>query len=336
MSDHPESKRIPLRCSITGIVFGELIVSVSVPGSQPYISAFRESITYHPIFSLSLSKNLAVFRNTLERQLSGESQDDSLEVSFVSLLYKIGSLEIRNPHKPIIPTRNCALSNGHRLIHIVQRFIQKSFKPPVLVISSFHENENMKGIKDYLELLVDFLAAQDKKRDSFDEEERAIIQSSAIASIRRPERIAKKSLWRWCENFIIHSSYKPDVERLHYLFFAGKKEILSLKRDELSFLLTTLESILPLGTPLLTEVRKHCEAQLTTWENHFKDFWIVDTVAEMWAKTPLPEVKWTEDAARITVQPGEPKPVETDFPKRSAYIVALARWNLANSANRQD
>lgn len=323
---------VPLTCTLTGLTFGSINLD-PIPGRQPYCTAFRETILLHPIFSLPLPATVALLRNSLERHLEGKEVDDTLELSFLASLRGMHCLQIPEIHNPILPSRKNVLSNGHKLIAITRWHLSRpSFKFPKLVLSPINTNERLENIQDYLSLLVDLTVSADRKRESYDEEERAEIQARAVASIRRPEKIAKKSLWRWCENHILHSPFKPEAERLKTLFHATSKDVTRLDRDDLEFLLTTLESILPLGTPLLTEVRKHCEGLLNQWENHFKAFYIVDTVAEMWAKLPEDKPIWIEPEQVSESKELGPQPIEQDYPTRTSFIIAMAKWKLSNKS----
>jgi hypothetical protein len=322
-------RSIDLSCTITGIRFGTLIIHSEIQGAQPYVTKFQENLILHPIFSLSLPKALALFRNSLERSLEGKDIDDYLEVSFVALLKGMNCLTIPVVHNPIIPTRTNVHSNGHKLITIVKWHISRpSFVFPKLNLSTLNNNEKLENIQDYLTLLTDLIMSADRKKVVFDEEERANLQANAISSIRRPEKIAKKSLWRWCENHLAHSQWKSETIKLHRLFFATGKDVTRLDREDLEFLLNALEATLPLGTPLLHEVRKHCEGLLTQWEDHFKDFSVVDTVAAIWNAMPeatiLPSYK---PAVTIRVDASN-KPREEDYPTRASFIVAMARFKL--------
>jgi hypothetical protein len=320
---------VPLTCTLTGIAFGTISIQDDVPGRQPYCTGFKEATLLHPVFSLALPKRVALLRNSIERHLAGLEVDDRLELSFLATLHGMHCLKIPQVHNPILPTRTTTISNAHKLLTIANWHIARpSYKFPLLVLSPENTNEKLENIKDYLSLIVDLIEGFKRKKEIFDEEERAEIQARAISSIRRPEKIAKRTLWRWCENHIIHSTrLAPSIEKLKSLFFSTGKDITRLDRDDLEFLLTSLESILPLGTPLLTEVRKHCESMLTVWEDHYKAFYVVDTVAAMWASLPGDEI---EEKVHIPkeeiILTDEPRP--EDFSNRTQFIIARAKWQL--------
>lgn len=300
---------------------------LSTAGAVPYISNWKDTVAYHPLFSLSFTRLCnfaqAEWNRLAQIQDPRDSETINLRVAYLALLYELGSLRQEIAGIPPLHIVQSTLPGLHTLACWKNFLESKRFKFPEFILSDRNKNAGFENITEYLSLCFDIKEAYENKVSEAAEREkvrRAEAALSALGStwITPPN---KKILWHWVRANL-PALYAPDAEGwLATLFLGSDKTVLEFEKEDIQLAEEIIVSSCPAGTGIMHAVRARLTHLLKVWESE-KEAWEID-YASLEDK-PI----WVNEKKLPASHPGA-EPEEKEFDKRWQFLQAHAKWEIA-------
>lgn len=313
---------IPLICSRSGLRIGNFIPNTglygktSAEGMSPYVKGWKETTFMHPIFSISLSALYHRAESMYLLEKRGKQQYPALQkqLMFLALLHASDCI-IQTV--PCLPSEKTANSYFPNLLELIARKKDSTR----LQLPKLHIWYGAAGemAKDPFSQISVWLSACTEVMEEYEHTIRtrqkvAKQQAAALAlkNIKRNlyEDLSIRKLWSWVSTQI------PEFEQNQWpemrdLFFASEKNISVWTIGEMEDLENILLTYCETGNSVSHEVFKRMN-QLKTWLTIYNDTF------EILIEDFHPELR------------GTPAPEPKNFQNRSSYLIAEAKWKLAN------
>lgn len=324
-----ETQTHSLICQYTGIQVAT-VTCIRVAGHIPYLDQWKHTQAIHPLFSLELKPLLqfatnawAHFCSLTPEETANESltarQEKILQVTALALLHSIAEVQQSTTWLPTIQEVSSCWSSLLPLAHWKNYLESQRFRFPALRIS---KNNKAIDLQAYLQTCWQVKKDYETRVREAVELEKLAAAEAALVGIRedlvRKAPRSKKLLWRW---FLAHipSRYARDTEGWMWELFDAETEaeISEFTIADIDLFEEIVLCEIPTGTSIshafldrIAHKRKLLETKFTTFE-----ILIPDAIT-----------KGKEDG---TIAVEEPRPEM--FQSRAQFLVAHARWKLANT-----
>lgn len=325
---------VPLVCSRTGITMGSL-ATIAVAGHMPLLGQWKDTQILHPFFSMKPVALLQFARNSWLRFCAlrpEEAADDAvvakqeqhLRVITLCMLHNL--TEVRQDI-PWLPEFKDVVSNWTALMSICywKAYLDSErFRFPQIRISKLERDVDLRSFlqlcfkckKDY-ETNVNERAEEAKKKIA----EQAM--RGIIDDIAGKKPLSIKLLWRWFEANM-PGRYKKDIDTWMWeLFSATEKDITDFTIRDIELFEEIFLTECPTGSSISHAFLEVLRGKHALISQHFETYEILipNSIAEqvasgeIAASGPMPELK--------------------DYPNKVAWMVAKAKWNLAQVDSRK-
>lgn len=325
----PKKQVHPLICSRTGLTVGAITVE-RVAGHVPFLSQWRDTQVLHPLFSLEPIPLIKFSRNLWDHfcSLSPEEaanvgltdkQELLLRISSLAMLHHLSDVEQSTVW---IPTLAEVSNNWNSLLQLSywKNYLEsKRFRFPALRISKFNKGIDLTGyIQDCWAVKKDY---ENKVREAV-EIEKAKSAESALKVLRddlagKAPR-SKKLLWRW---FLAHipSRYDRDTNGWMWDLFDAETEteISEFTMADIDLFEQIVLAEVELGSSISHAFLQRLAQKRTLLEqkHHTYEILVPDMIVAGVADGSISETE----------------PLLADFPTKTKWIIAHAKWKLAHT-----
>lgn len=320
--------RHTLHCNYTGVALGVLDLTMTA-GHVPYMSHWNEMVCHHALFSLGqyhLCKHMTREWERLSFLIANEEATEhetlNLQIGFVALLHSLESIS-RDRGVIGLPSILTVQTNLKSLIGLCywQNYLaSKKFSFPELHISKLNDNAALESIKDYLRCCWEQKERYEKNIDDVMELERSKVAQRAILAIRENwiKPAGKKLLWQYCLGYL-QGQWAADAQGwMRTLFLGTSNNAINFDYDEIELMEDIIFSNVPGDNAVVNHsVRERINQIKQDWKNHYDAFQIEENEQEFIEGLKI------EQAAT-------PEPLLSEFPNKVMYLVARAKWQLAN------
>ena len=325
---------VPLVCSRTGITMGSL-ATIAVAGHMPLLGQWKNTQILHPFFSMGPVALLQFARNSWLRFCAlkpEEATDDSIvakqeqHLRVITLCMLHNLTEVRQDI-PWLPEFKDVVANWTALMSICywKAYLDSErFKFPQIRISKLERDVDLRS---FLQLCFKCKKDYETNVNEKIEEEKLRIAEKAMKGIvdevagKKPRSI--KLLWRWFEaNMPVR--YKKDLEGWMWdLFSATEHDILDFTVRDIELFEEIFLTEVPTGSTVSHAFLDVLRGKHALISQHFETYEIMipNSIAE--------QVASGEIAAT------GPRPVLADYPSKVSWMVACAKWNLAQKDSRK-
>ncbi len=198
----PTTHSYTIRCARTGVTIATMDLLMQA-GKVPYLSNWKDSIAYHPLFSLETAQLLswtrknwnALFRETSDRATA--LQKEQFCIAFVAVMHSLGSIK---QEVPILPDFDTVNKNMQRLLELAYWFYHldsKRFRFPTLRINRLNQNFHLHDVGTYFDICDSARQDWETSKDAKEEEAKLEAARKAEKSVRgsHVKAISKKALW---------------------------------------------------------------------------------------------------------------------------------------------
>lgn len=325
---------LPLVCKHTGITVGSL-ATIAVAGHVPLLGQWKDTQILHPFFSLGPVALLQFARNSWLRfcalrpeetadELVVSKQEQQLRVITLCMLHNL--TEVRQDI-PWMPEFKDVVANWTGLMSICywKAYLDSErFKFPQLRISKLERDVDLRS---FLQLCFKCKKDYETNVNEKIEEEKLRIAEKAMKGIvdevagKKPLSI--KLLWRWFQANM-PARYKKDLEGWMWeLFSATEKDILDFTVRDIELFEEIFLTEVPTGSTVSHAFLDVLRGKHALISQHFETYEIMipNSIAE--------QVASGEIAAT------GPRPILSDYPSKVAWMVACAKWDLAQKDGRK-
>lgn len=315
--------KIPLICKRSGIPLGNFVPSVGLAVATPYVVAWRESSYVHPIFSLGLgaliTRSLACWQ--LEKSGTRQFPMQHKQLLFLAMLHASGCIK---QDVAGLPSAKIVETHFPRLIEMLSwkhETASDRVNFPKLHVWNGADRSD-KG-----NLFVNVPAWLDATEQCKEDYENVARERQKVAKVKAHELALKsirkqmygdvslKRLWNWYKVQVPQMVQETNIE-LEQLFFCEERQIHLWQLADIEALESIFLKYCETGTSVSFEFNKRLR-QLADFLATYNDtFEIVDEARERFAE-------YRDVAA----------PVRSAFPNNAAFLIASARWQLANKAS---
>lgn len=343
-SSFTEHQSHTLTCRYTGTVVAS-INCIKVAGHVPYLSHWKEQQAIHPLFSLELKPLLkfaahawAHFCSLTPEEAANTKQiarqEQILQITALAILHKISDIQQTTVWVPSIVSVSNNWNSLIPLAHWKNLLDSKRFKFPVLrisknnVASTEHRASADSTSQAAIDLTSYLTTCWEAKKDyesrikEAAEAEKARAADEALIEIRndlqRKAPRSKKLLWRW---FSAHlpSRYSRDMEGWMWDLFDAETEaeVCEFTMADIDLFEEIILCEIPTGSSVSHAFLDRLSHKRKLLETRFNTFEIL-----------IPEAVAAEkEAGTIAAE----EPVLTAFPNKTAFLIAHAKWKLANT-----
>lgn len=318
---YTEKAKLPLKCSISGLFLGEFIASQGLALATPYVTAWKQTVFVHPIFSMKLGELLHRAQACWELEKSGTKQFPMLhkQLLFLAMLHASGCIRQETPG---LPAPRIVETHFSRLIEMLSwkhETASDRVHFPKLHIWKGAAKESEYSLFSGVEVWLTACEVCKEEYESVSRERMAKVKAKAkelaLKNIRSAmyKDISLKRLWNWVTSQVPSSVVEnnPDLEQL---FFTEESQIHLWTKEDIEALESLVLKYCELGNSVSYEVSRRIR-QLENWRAiYFDTFEIV------------------VDSEKFAEHRGQQEPRIEDFPTKAAFLVARARWSLANKA----
>lgn len=346
----PETKSLTLYCQRTGVAIASMQL-MQQAGKLPYLSNWKDSQAFHPLFSLSQSHLLAwtrknwnyLFRNTIDR--ASDLQKQQFQISFVAILH---TLRCVDQQVPTLPSFDVVQTNMQRLLELAYWYNyldSQRFKFPTLRISKTNGNHALDDIGVYFDIC-------DSVRKDWETSKDALLEDVKLEAARRAEKavagshvraVSKKQLWNWFlaslssnnSKKYSHPEWLEWKEDAAKLWFASENGQLSFSADDVDTIEEVFITECTLGTTVSHAFTRELSKIRENIINHNKIFEI-DWTATIGASggnvqrvdSAGNKIAGTSIEDNPPEKPGD-EPKLSGYSSRTDYIRAKAKWDVS-------
>jgi hypothetical protein len=343
----PETKSLTLYCQRTGVPIANMNL-IQQAGRMPFLSQWKDSQAFHPLFSLPQAQLLrwvrgnwnSIFRSSTLDHIT-DVQKQQFCISFMAILHSMNCVDQQSPALPDFHTVNVNMQRILELAYWYNYLDSKRFKFPTLRITKLNSNTTLHDIAAYFDIC-------DSVRHDWETSKEAKLEDAKLEAARRAEKavrsshvraISKKALWNWflssmqAENSkkYMLEEWKEWKEDSAKLWFASENQQLQYSIDDVNSIEDVFITVCTLGTTVSHAFNTELNKIRTHISNHLKVFEID------WEATMKPAVvRTTNDgtvlSADVSLTPREhpgKEPQLNEYHSRSDYIRAHAKWDIA-------
>lgn len=325
---------IPLVCSRTGITMGQL-ATIAVAGHMPLLGQWKDTQILHPFFSMGPVALLQFARNSWLRFCAlkpEETIDDTVVAKQEQQLRAIALCMLHNLTEvrqdlPWMPDFKDVVTNWTALMSICywKAYLDSQrFKFPQIRISKLERDLDLRS---FLQLCFKCKKDYETNVNEAIEEEKIRIAERAMRGIvdevagKKPLSI--KLLWRWF-TLNMPSRYKKDLDGWMWeLFSATEKDILDFTVRDIELFEEIFLVECPTGSSISHAFLDVLRSKHALISQHFETYEIM-----------IPN-SIAEQVASGEIAASGPRPVLADYPSKVAWMVACAKWDLAQSSSRK-
>jgi hypothetical protein len=312
-----EKFHIKLVCQRTGLTLGSFYPKSTLAGLSPYVKAWKETVSFHPIFAANIYDLLHRAKSNFQLAKNGR-REWPMQQQQLMMLALLHAADVVIQDFPCLPSPRITATYLAEVLEVVSWKYEHGsdrLKFPKLHIWKGAAGELEKD--PFYPIPVWLRAARECIKDYNDtvrirvREAKKKAEELAIKQIRRNlyEDISLRRLWSWLTTQIPNSELiDGECERL---FFCAEKNIHVWTEQDIQDLEDLFLTHCETGNSVSYEVSRRIE-QLKHWLAVYNDTF------EILLDNPHPELT------------GTPAPEVRNFPNRAAWLVAKAKWDLAN------
>lgn len=343
----PEMKHMTIYCARTGVAIATMEL-LQQAGKLPYLSQWKDSQAFHPLFSLSQNQLLAwtrknwnyLFRNKTVDRVS-DVQKQQFQIAFLAILHTLNCIDQKIPALPDFHVVNTNMQRLLELAYWYNYLDSKRFRFPTLRINKLNGNSALHDIGAYFDVC-------DSVRHDWQSTKEAKLEDAKLEAAARAEKavrsshvraISKKALWNWFLSSLASSNSKKYMlpEWLEWkedsakLWFATENQQLSYSVDDVDTIEEVFIDTCTLGTTVSHAFTKELERIRNAIKSHNEVFEIDwSTIGQSNVQRVDAEGNKIETLADI-VGPDKPgdEPKLNEFNSRTDYIRAKAKWDIA-------
>jgi hypothetical protein len=343
----PETKHMTLYCARTGVAIATMDM-LQQAGRLPYLSQWKDSQAFHPLFSLSQNQLLAwtrknwnqLFRNKVLDQVSAV-QRQQFQIAFIAILHSLNCVDQQIPALPDFHVVNTNMQRLLELAYWYNYLDSKRFRFPTLRINKLNHNSALHDIGAYFDIC-------DSVRHDWETSRDAKLEDVKLEAARRAEKavrgshvraVSKKALWNWFLSSIASGNSKkyelPEwrewKEDSAKLWFASENQQLQYSLDDVDAIEEVFILECTLGTTVSHAFTNELNKIRNNISNHQKVFEIDWSVIGQSTTTRV-DAAGNRILSDVDVVgppvPGE-EPKINEFISRTDYIRAKAKWDIA-------
>lgn len=318
--------KIPLVCSRSGIKLGDFVPSVGLAVATPYVQSWKQNSFLHPIFSLPFSSLVSRAEACWQLEKTGTRHFpmQHKQLLFLAMLHASGCIK---QDVAGLPSPRIVEVHFPRLLDLLgwkHETNSERISFPKLHVWKGAAREEQDG--NVFANVPVWLDVCEVCKDEYENIARTRMKAArlkahdlAMKSIRRAmyADVSIKRLWGWFEAQVPQVILENNAD-LEQLFFTEEARISVWTIEDIEAIESLFLEYCETGTSVSYEFNKHLR-KLADWLRVYNDtFEIVDGTAERFAE-----------------HKGVPEPKPESFGNRAAFLVARARWQLANKGNEQ-
>lgn len=314
---------IPLICARSGVKLGKFVPASGMKPT-PYVHAWKTSTFLHPVFSLELPALISRASAAWQLEKAGIRQYPMLDkqLLFLAMLHSSNCIKQDTPGLPSAKVVEVCFPRLIELLGWKHDTASDRVSFPKLHIHKGRTDEGEFGLFSTVSSWLDLCEVckdeyENTARTRQKEAKRKAYELS-LKNIRRQmySDISLKRLWKWFETQVPQMILENNSD-LEQLWYSEESRIQVWTAEDIEALEGLFLRHCELGNSVSHEFNKRIQ-QLNEWLRIYNDtFEIVET-----EKVLFPE------------SVGIPEPKSEDFPgNRAGFLVARARWQLANKAS---
>lgn len=314
----------PLTCQRSGLLIGDFYPSSGLAKNTPYVAAWKQTTFLHPVFSMDL--RVLITRATacwqLEKAGIRQYPMRDKQLLFLAMLH---ASDLIKQDVAGLPSPRITETHFPRLIELLswkQDTGSSRISFPKLHVwkGAVREDEN-----NIFATVPAWLDVCEVCRDEYENTARERMKKAkqkaheaAMKSIRKSmySDISLKRLWNWVSSQVPQTTLEnnPDIEQL---FFCEEHQVHFWTKEDIGALETVFLKYCELGSSVSHEVNKRIQ-QLFEWLKVYEDTFTI-----------------VEDDSRFSEYRGTDAPKAEKYASRAAFLVAQAKWQLANKGSSQ-
>lgn len=319
---------IEMRCTRSGLVLGkffpntglynENVKGQSMEGMSPYVRDWKQTQSFHPIFSVSWVGLDSRISSCYQLEKAGKISYPmwQKQLHLLAMMYATDSIVQDVPALPSPKMTEAHFADVLALCQWKMNVASSRIAFPKLHVWKGAAGEFVGDLFQQLPVWIRLCKeVQDEWANAVRERSRLArkaAQDLAMKNIRKLayEDISLRKLWNWME-VQIPSKEHADWPEMKDLFFVKDSEIHLWTPSEIE----TLEEIFLEFCEVGNSVSHECGKRINAIRKMKRDY---DDTFEITKGEQFPELRGTK------------KPEKKDFPSLGAFYVAEAKWNLAN------
>ncbi len=345
----PESKSMTIYCQRTGVAIASMQL-LQQAGKLPYLSNWKDSQAFHPLFSLPQPQLLAwtrknwnfLFRNTVDR--ATDLQKQQFQIAFMAILHTLNCVDQKNPALPSFETVQVNMQRLLELAYWYNYLDSRRFKFPTLRISKLNDNLQLDDIRTYFDIC-------DSVRHDWETSKDARQEDAKLEAARRAEKavagshvkaVSKKQLWNWFlaslqannSKKYNHPEWMEWKEDAAKLWFSSENQQLTFSPDDVDTIEEVFITECTLGTTVSHAFTRELSRIRENIVNHQKIFeidWVSTIQANTGNVTRVDQqgnkVAGTSIEDTPPDNPGE-APTISQFNNRVDWIRAKAKYDI--------
>ena len=308
---------IPFVCKYSGLLLGNFYPNVglynktTVDGMSPYVRNWKETVTLHPIFSVGTSALLIRARETWMLQKAGKINFPMQQRQLMMLaMLHAGDAILQD--FPLLPEPRIADTYFAEVLEMItwkQEVASTRLHFPRLHIG---KDSGFEQVPIWLKVCASCREDYENVVRSRQKAAKVKATEMAIRSLRKNlfENISLRRLWNWMEVQIpaMEIDAWPESKEL---FFCDEKNIHAWTQSEVDTLEEIFLEFCEVGNSISHEVSKRIE-EIRRWLSLYEDTF------DILVTDQFPEWK------------GLDAPIAASFPTKKDFLIAEAKWRLAN------
>lgn len=312
---------MPLICARSGIALGKFVPSTGLAVASPYVQHWKQSTFLHPIFSFSLADLIHKANACWQLEKSGTRSFpmQHKQLLFLAMLHASGCIK---QDVPCLPAPKQVETHFSRLIEMLSWKYETASERvsfPKLHVWKGAGREDEHNPFANLAIWLDVVEACKEEYENIArtrmKEARRKAHDMAMKSIKRAmyADVSLRRLWGWFTAQVPQVIVENNAD-LEQLFFAEEQKISVWTAPDIEALETIFLKYCELGSSVSHEFNKRIN-QLKEWLNIYNDTFEIVT-----------------DSERYAEHKGQDAPRPENFSSRAAYLIAQAKWQLANKS----
>ena len=313
---------IPLMCARSGIPLGKFVPSPGLATASPYVRAWKESTFLHPIFSLGFPELVHRANACWQLEKGGIRQFPLIhkQLLFLAMLHASGLIK---QDIPGLPSAKVVETHFPHLIELLgwkyETASDRVAFPKLHVWKGAGGEETgniFRNVGSWLEVCDAVKEEYENVARTRQKAAKAKAHELAMKSVKRAmyADISLKRLWNWISSQVPQNILENNPE-LEMLFFAEEAKINIWTNEDIEALETMWLRYCETGNSVSYEVGKRINELKTQLAIYNDTFELVDVSAQFKEHKGI----------------AEPRP--ENFANRAAYLVARAKWQLANKSS---
>ena len=320
-SDASSRYQIPFVCKHSGLLLGSFFPNVglynktTLDGMSPYVRNWQEAIILHPIFSVSTSALLIRARETYMLQKSGKLNFPMQQRQLMMLaILHAGNAVVQD--KQGLPEPRIADTYFAQVLEVVDWKVSTGSARLILPKLHIWKESGFEQIPAWLKACAELKEEYENVARTHQNAAKRKAAEWAMKNIKKNlyENISLRRLWNWVE-VQVDSHEFADWPEMKDLFFVDEKNIGAWTQSEVETLEEIFLEYCEMGNSISYEVSKRIR-EIAGWLSLYEDTFEILTTDQ------FPEFK------------GVAAPKIANFPNKTAFLVAEAKWKLANKVQQ--